>query len=158
MKAASLNDIRKELITLDQAVLEQLCVTLARFKKENKEMLTYLLFEASDEHAYIKNVQLEMDEFFITLPKGNVYFIKKSIRKILRFINKQIKYSGLGKTELELRIYFCLKMKSAGIPLHPGTILSNIYLQQLKKINSVLSKLPEDIQFDYNREIRLLDV
>ncbi len=156
MKAASLNEIRKELNTLDQAVLEQLCISLARYKKENKELLTYLLFEAYDEQAYIKNVKLETDGLFETLPKGNVYFIKKSIRKILRFINKQIKYSGVRETELDLRIYFCLKMKSARIPLHTGTVMYNLYQQQLKKIHGVLSKLPEDLQYDYDKEMKLI--
>lgn len=156
MKAASLNEIRKQLNTLDSQTLEQLCATLARYKKENKELLTYLLFEAHDEHAYISNVKGEVDAFFETLPRGNVYFIKKSIRKILRFINRQIKYSGIPSTELELRIYFCVRMKSAGIPLHAGTVLFNLYQQQLKKIRSVLSKLPEDLQFDYEREMSLI--
>ena len=156
MKAASLNDIRKQLNTLDSQTLEQLCATLARYKKENKELLTYLLFESHDEHAYISNIKVEVDAFFETLPKGNVYFIKKSIRKILRFINRQIKYSGIPSTELELRIYFCLRMKSAGIPLHAGTVLFNLYQQQLKKIRSVLSKLPEDLQFDYERDLSLI--
>ena len=156
MKAASLNEIRKHLSTLDSGALEKMCIALARYRKENKELLTYLLFEAHDEQAYISNVKVEVDEFFKTLPKGNVYFIKKSIRKIIRFINKQIKYSGAAETELEVRIYFCLRMKSAGIPLHAGTVLFNLYQQQLKKVHGVLSKLPEDLQFDYERDLGLI--
>ena len=156
MKAASLNDIRKELISLDQPALEKLCITLARFKKENKELLSYLLFEAHDEATYTKNVKLELDELFEELPKGNVYFIKKSLRKILRFLNKQIKYSGVEESELDLRIYFCLKIKQASVPLHTGTVLSNLYQQQVKKIHRVLSRLPEDLRYDYDREIKLI--
>lgn len=154
MKAATLNEIRKELNTLDQPVLEQLCVALARYKKENKELLTYLLFEAHDEHAYVENVKSEMDGLFQTLPKGNVYFIKKTIRKILRFVNRQIKYSDAKETEIELRIYFCLKMKSASVPMAGGTVLHNLYQQQVKKIQAILSKLPEDLQYDYDREMK----
>jgi hypothetical protein len=157
MKAASLNEIRKHLAALDSATLEQLCTTLARYKKENKELLSYLLFEANDEQAYIANVKLEVDTLFGDLPKGNVYFVKKSIRKILRFINKQVRYSGIPGTDLEIRIYFCLKMKAAGISLQAGTVLYNLYQQQLKKIQSILSKLPEDLQFDYERDLRTID-
>ncbi|MGC1241845.1 MAG: hypothetical protein WA874_09660 [Chryseosolibacter sp.] len=154
MKAATLNEIRKQLGALDSAALEQLCLALARYKKENKELLTYLLFEAGDEQAYVGEIRHEVDALFEALPKGNVYFIKKSIRKILRLINKQIRYSAIPATELEVRIYFCQKMKSAGIPLHPGTVLFNLYQQQLKKIQGVWSRLPEDLQFDYTRDIR----
>ena len=156
MKAASLNEIRKELASLDQDALEQLCAALARFKKENKELLTYLLFEANDEPGYIKSVKSDLDDLFQTLPKGNVYFVKKSLRKILRFLNKQIKYSGHPETELDLRIYFCLRIKSAQIPLHAGTVLFNLYQQQVKKVQSVLSKLPEDFQYDYDRDVKLI--
>ena len=82
---------------------------MAKHKKENKELLTYLLFEAHDEPAFVSNVKAEMDELFCSLPSGNVYYIKKSLRKILRIVNKQIKYSGLKQTELELRLYFAGK-------------------------------------------------
>jgi hypothetical protein len=153
MKAASLNEIRKQILTLDRAALENLCLTLARFKKDNKELLTYLLFEAQDEQAYIAGIKLEVDELFEDVPKTNIYFVKKSIRKILRIINKQIRYSGAPLTELEVRIYFCLKMKSANIPLNTGTVLLNLYQQQLKKIRAALSKLPEDLHFDYERDL-----
>jgi hypothetical protein len=150
MKAASLNEIRKELVNHDQATLTQLCVALARFKKDNKELLSYLLFEAGNEDAYIRDVKHDVDELFEVLPKGNVYFVKKGIRKILRLLNKQIRYSGIPQTELDLRIHFCVKIKLAGIPIHHhGTVLYNLYQQQVKKIHGVLSKLPEDLQFDY---------
>jgi hypothetical protein len=158
MKAASLNEIKKQLSALDTATLEQICVRLARYKTENKEMLTYLLFEAHDEHAYVEGIKLQIDEMFETMPRGNVYFIKKSLRKIVRFVNRQIRYSGVSGTELEARIYFCLKVKGADIPLARGTVLYNLYQQQVKKITQIHSKLPEDLQFDYEREIKQLEI
>lgn len=156
MKAASLNEIRKQLSNLDADLLAQICLRLGRYKKENKELLTYLLFEAHDEQSYTAGIKIEIDELFETLPKGNVYYVKKTIRKILRFVNRQIKYSDVPTSELDIRIYFCLKVKSAGVPLQPGTVLSNLYLQQLKKIRQVLSKLPEDLQFDYDAAMKRL--
>ncbi len=156
MKAASINEIKKELRTLDPDVVQEMCMRLTKYKKENKELLTYLLFEAHDEHGYIENVKEAANELFETLPSTNVYYIKKSLRKILRFINRQIKYSGIKQTELELRIYFCSKVKAARIPLSSGTVLFNLYEGQLQRIHQALSKLPEDIQADYEREVALL--
>jgi HPt (histidine-containing phosphotransfer) domain-containing protein len=156
MKAASLSEIKKELGYLDLQRVQELCMRLAKYKKENKELLTYLLFEAHDEPGYINNVKREIDEHFDTLPKGNVYFIKKSLRKILRITNKQIKYSGAKQTELELRIYFCSKIKKSGIQLLPSQVLFNLYHQQLKKIETALAKLPEDLQYDYHQELEQL--
>ena len=153
MKAASLNEIKKELIELDSKTVQDLCMRLAKYKKENKELLTYLLFEAHDEAAFVNNVKTEMDELFQGLPSGNVYYIKKSLRKILRIVNKQIKYSGLKQSELELRLYFCSKIKEANVPLRSSTVLYNLNEGQVKKIKMVLTQLPEDLQYDYHREI-----
>ena len=156
MKAASLNEIKKELLGQDKGAVQELCMRLAKYKKENKELLTYLLFEAHNEPAYIENVKEELNVMFGELPTINFYLTKKVLRKILRFTNKQIKYSGIKLTELELRIYFCAKVKEIHIPLQQGTVLFNLYQQQLKKISGVLEKLPEDIQGDYERDISKL--
>lgn len=156
MKAASLSEIKKELLTQDEGTIQELCMRLAKYKKENKELLTYLLFEAHNEPAYIENVKEELNEMFTELPAGNLYLSKKVLRKILRFANKQIRYSGIKLTELELRIFFCMKVKETRIPLQTGTVLFNLYQQQLKKIYAVLEKLPEDIQGDYERDIARL--
>ncbi len=153
MKAASINEIKKELIELDSKTVQDLCMRLAKYKKENKELLTYLLFEAHDEAAFVNNVKAEMDELFHSLPSGNVYFVKKSLRKILRIVNKQIKYSGIKQTELELRLYFCGKIKESNVPLRSSTVLYNLNEGQLKKIKTVLTHLPEDLQYDYHQDI-----
>lgn len=156
MKGASINEIKKELAYLDLKAVQELCMRLAKYKKENKELLAYLLFEASDENGYVNGVKAEIDEQFSTLPKSNIYLIKKSLRKILRITNKQIRYSGVKQTEVDLRIYFCFKIKKAGINLLPSQVLANLYQQQLKKIESALAKLSEDLQYDYHGELEQL--
>jgi|SRR5687768_5190096 hypothetical protein len=153
MKAASLNEVKKELAELDVKSLREICMRVAKYKVENKELLTYLLFEAHDESNYVSTVKEEMDTLFHTLPSGNVYYIKKGLRRILRILNKQIRYSGNKQSEVELRIYFCMKMKEAEVPFRSSTVLYNLKEQQLKKINSVLNQLPEDLQFDYQKDI-----
>ena len=69
------------------------CLRLAKFKKENKELLTFLLFEADDITGYIENVKQEITDFFDEINTSNIYYIKKSVRKILRHINKHIRFS-----------------------------------------------------------------
>ena len=49
MKAFSLNELKNELSTLSPAKVLALCMRLAKYKKDNKELLTYLLFHAHDE-------------------------------------------------------------------------------------------------------------
>jgi hypothetical protein len=156
MKAVSVSEIKKELANLDNKTLQAVCMRLAKYKVENKELLTYLLFEAHDESSYISLVKEEIDQLFSSLPQGNVYYIKKSLRKILRITNRQVKYSGQPATEVELRIYFCSKVISAGVPLQKSQVLTNLYEQQLKKIETVIAKLPEDLQYDYQSDFESL--
>ena len=51
MKTASLKEIKTELENVSPALLLELCLKVTKFKKENKELLTYLLFEEHDEKS-----------------------------------------------------------------------------------------------------------
>ena len=156
MKAATIHEIKQELSAVNPAELIELCLRLARFKKENKELLTYLLFEAHDEPGYINSIKKETDELFETINLSHLYFAKKTFRKIIRIINKYCRYSGNKQTEIELRIYFCQKLKASGIPFQRNKVINNLFESQLKKINSVLAILHEDLQYDYLRELKPL--
>lgn len=153
MKTASLSDLKKELQTLSPARLVELGTRLAKYKKENKELLSYLLFEAHDEEAFIGNVKAEVELQFAEMNATNIYYAKKSIRKILRMVNKYIKYSGIPQTGVELLIHFCGELKASGVPLRQSNALLNLYENQLKKISKSLSGLHEDLQYDYQKEL-----
>lgn len=156
MKASSLNEIKVELGMLSPAKVLALCMRLAKYKKENKELLTYLLFYAHNEDDYVEGIKREIDEKFSEINKSNLYFVKKSLRKILRSTNKYIKYSGSAQTETELLIYFCKKIKDAAISIDTSITLNNIYQNQLKRINKASAKLHEDLQYDYKKELENL--
>jgi len=151
MNTASSSDLKEELKTLKPAQLTELCLRLARFKKENKELLTYLLFEAHNEEGYIAGVKKEIDDLFSEINLSHLYFAKKSLRKIVRVINKYSRYSGIKQTEIELRLYFCITLKHSEIPIHRNTVISNLYNSQLKKIDTLLKTLHEDLQYDYSK-------
>ncbi len=85
--AYGLQDIKKELQHLSPMQTADLCMRLARYKKENKELLAYLLFESHDEQAFIEKVKAEVGFMFSQLPSQS-YNAAKSIRKILRLIGK----------------------------------------------------------------------
>lgn len=156
MKAATIHELQKELSALEPKQLKDLCIRLAKYKKDNKELLSYLLFEAHDEKTYIKNIKEEIDILFEEMNRNNTYLTKKSLRKILRFINKFIKYSGIKQTEIELRIYFCTKVKTSDIPIETNTVLSNLYNREIEKIKTTFTKLHEDLQYDYKEELEKL--
>ncbi len=148
MKAANVSQLKKELTFRSQDELLELCLRLSKFKKENKELLTYLLFESDNETEFISEVKKEIDEQFSTINTSNWYFIKKSLRKILKNLKKHARYSGKTETEVELHIYFCAKMKFLAKPIHRNKTLQNLYDRQLLLINKKMEKLHQDLQFD----------
>ena len=157
MKAATVHELKDELKHRSAAQLVELCNRLARFKKENKELLTYLLFEAHDEEGYKRSVKEEIDFQFSEIPKDNsLYLQKKSVRKVLRTATKYARYSGNKTTEIELLLHFCLQLKESGIKIQNSTALSNLYESQLKKVGKLLPALHEDLQYDYLRTIEYL--
>lgn len=149
MHTASLNEIKKELLSLEKKEILDICLRIVRYKKDNKELISYVLFNSQDETAFIQSVKEYIDEQFEELPKYNLYLVNKMIRKIMRTTNKFVKYSGSKQTEAELLLYFCEKLKKSGIKILSSTSLSNFYQQQLKKIEKAISKLHEDLQYDF---------
>jgi site-specific recombinase len=156
MKAASIHEVKRELSTLEPSRILDLCLRLGKYKKENKELLTYLLFEADDEQAYIRNLKEQIDEQFKELNMDNLYYTKKGLRKMLRITNKFIRYSGQKETETEVLLYFCFKIKKAKIRIDQSAALMNLYQGQLKKINKRLLDLHEDLQYGYQQELEKL--
>ena len=136
--------------------LAELCIRLAKFKKENKELLTYLLFESFDEHAYIENIKTGMLQQFEEINTSSIYFVKKSLRKILRTLNKYIRYTGSAETEVKVLLFFCTTLKNSGIPIKKNAVIKNMFDNQLKKISKVIVKMHEDLQYEYVKELEQL--
>jgi hypothetical protein len=151
MKAATIQEIKQELLALPHNELADIALRLARSKKENKELLTFLLFESHDISGYIESVKKEMEAGFLDINVSHVYFAKKTIRKVLRITNKYIRFSGSKQAEAELLIHFCQLVKDSGIRIDKNPALNNLYQNQLKKIEKTMDGLHEDIQYDLNK-------
>jgi hypothetical protein len=156
MTTASLPELRRAINNVPSADLPELCIRLARFKKENKELLSYLLFESDDEPEYIRKIKAEIDDLFSELNRNTPYLTKKGIRKTLAFTNQRIRYSGQKRTEVELLIHFCKKFKKE-VPFRYNITIKNIYLRQVQRIKKTIGTLHEDLQFDFSEEIKMLE-
>lgn len=156
MKAATSNEIKQELKGLSSANLIELCLRLARFKKENKELLTYLLFEADDLETYIRHVKDEVDEQFREVNTSSIYFAKKTIRKILRIVYKHIRYTGSKQAEAELLIYYSTKLKALKVFFRKSNVLDKLLDAQVKKIRAAIDTMHEDLQYDYIKALEEL--
>lgn len=156
MKAASVKEIKSALETIPPGQLMEICLRLIKFKKENKELATYLLFDETDEAGYVNSVKAGLDELFEDVNKTNLYFAKKTLRKIVRLTAKYIRYSGQATTEVELLLHVAEKTLSLQLPLHKNASLQNIYLGVIKKINKAVQSMHEDLQYDYLRQLQAI--
>lgn len=156
MKAVSVTQIKKELEHLSSEELTELCLRLSKFKKENKELLTYLLFESHDETGYIESIKAEVDKQFELINTNSYFYIKKSVRKILRIIKKFARYSLKKETEVELLLYFCHKLQTFEPSIYNNVTLTNIFNRQLLLIEKTVSTMHEDLQYDYHLKIEVL--
>lgn len=157
MKAASVKELKSGLSHCSREKLLDYCLRLSKFKKENKELLSYLLFDSDDEYAFIQTVKDEADEQFELINRNSYYYIKKSVRRILSILKKHIRYSQKKETEADLMIYFCEKLHEFQPPIQSNTALFNIYKRQLESLRKTISCLHEDLQYDYNSVLDSLD-
>lgn len=150
---ASVSEIKKELEKRNKMELLDDCLRLVKFKKENKELLSFVLFESQDLPSFIEKVKSETNELFEGMNMSNVYFIKKTTRKILRNLTKYIRFTQSKEIEAELLIYFCNCFHQYKIPVNRSKQLLNIYNGQLKKVEAVIEKLHPDLQYDLRRTL-----
>ena len=157
MKAVSVSQIKKELNHLSSDELTELCLRLAKFKQENKELLTYLLFEAHDETGYVEAVKFELDTQFEQINTSSYFYMRKSVRKILRLVKKFARYSQKKETEVELLLQFCQKLKNLEPSIDNNVTLTNTYKRQLALTKKLVATLHEDLQYDYHLKIKELE-
>lgn len=153
MEIASLAEIKKELKTLEPKESLELCLRLGRFKKENKELLSYLLFDSKDEDRYIQMACNDVDEALESINTTGFYLAKKTIRKAHRSINKHIRFSPKKETEVEIRLYFCEKLRKLDINIKQSRVMTNLYEKEIMRIEKALSTLHPDLQFDFTASL-----
>ncbi len=153
MKPHSINEIKNSLAEKNSKELLCYCLRLAKYKKENKELLGFLLFEQDDIKEFVESVKQQTEILFGEINKMNIYYIKKSVRKILKEVNKNIRFALSKQVEAELLIHFCNCIHSFSIPIKQSPQLFNLYDAQLKKIENILSGLHPDLQYDLKRQL-----
>ncbi len=158
METNSIAEIKKELQQLAPKDLLELCLRLTKFKKANKELAHYLLFEAHHEAAYIEKAKIEISNRFEEMPTSSLFFSTKHLRKTLRIAKQYAQYSKIPQTEIELTLHFCSELKIRKNYWKNYQAIDGIFERQVNKIKKDLGKLHEDLQYDYEKLLdQLLD-
>lgn len=156
MKAATVQELKQELTQLKPSRLVDICLRLSKFKKENKELLTYLIFESGNEKSFVDGIKAEVEQGFAEMNSTSLYYAKKTLRKLVRTINKYCRYSNRDETEIELRLHFCEQLLESGIPFGQNPVILNLYNGQVRKVNMLLHTLHEDLQYEYRERVAAL--
>ncbi|MBL0099285.1 MAG: hypothetical protein IPP49_03845 [Saprospiraceae bacterium] len=81
MKAATLHQIKKELETSSPQRVMDLILKLIKYKSENKELISYLLFDQDDLSTYIADLREEVSTMLGDVEKLLPYMVKRTLRK-----------------------------------------------------------------------------
>lgn len=154
MPSSSLSEIKKEIKYLQNEELRDLCQRLGRFKAENKALLTYELFFRNDEDSYIETIKEELRESLSVINTDSYFYMKKTIRKVLKQIRLYSRLSRQKSTEIELLIFFCEELNALTPSIHKNRMLSNLYNRQLESISKKLKGLHDDLQYDFNLKLK----
>jgi len=151
IESPKLAELKKELNFLQAPELKELCLRLAKHKTENKELLHFLLFYADKKEDYVEDVKaLIVNEFNQLHP--SIYSATKQIRKLLRLVNKHIKFIATKHLEAEIALAFCNQFIEHPIIKINQKATIGILISQLKRLIRVIPKLEDDLQFDYQSQ------
>lgn len=148
MAAEKLTTIKKELAQKTEQELIQLCLQMAKLKTENKEMLTYLLFDADEPLQYAERIKEEIDVIFWHMPQHQ-YSSIKHLRKCIKLINKYARFSKSKQGEVELLLHFSERFLGKMDSNSSFKPLQILLFRAMHKSKQIIVKMHEDLQFDY---------
>ena len=157
MKIASLSELKKEIKHLEEDELRALLERMAKFSKENKELMNYLLFESDFESNYVEKIKENVNQQFDELNVREIRFLKKGLQRMVRDLKKWIKYSGNKQTEIEVLIHFCQQISLRKIRISRYPVLINLYNRQVKSVQKAIASLDEDLQYDYRTDFEEIE-
>lgn len=152
----SLKTIRDELSLLTNKELISIVSALIKFRKDNKELVTYMLFDSKDETVYVKTVIEETNTAMESVNRFNAKQQIKHIRKVLRNVKKAIKISGNHETAITLLLHFCSIMKEKNLPIYRFKGINLIWERCISQIETEMLKIHEDLRYDYGEELKRL--
>ncbi len=150
-----LSDLKKELSELSKPDLIKLCLRVAKLKRENKELLAYLIFDADDPLFYAQKLKPELVDIF-TLPFQHPYYLTKSIRKSLRIVSKYYRFTSNKQGETELLLYLVEQFHEHWRAEFKYQALAKVIFRCLDKAQSNLKRIDEDYRADFEQPLQKL--
>jgi hypothetical protein len=152
MKPAAIGAIKKELAFLPGKDLQELCLQLIQYQKNNKELATYFLFYKHNEAGFKADLKAWLDVAFEEI-FNNYYVLLKDIKKISKLLILRLKCSSNKQTETELLLYFLEKTQLKLGKYNQYKAVESLYVSHVKKAVRAMHKLHEDLQSMYLEQL-----
>ena len=149
MKSASIKEIKDALQSKSPKELVAICLSLSKYKKDNKDYLSYLLYESEDKIDYLQQCKEEMDAAIDAMSYKTFYHKKNAIRALLKKAKTRIRYTSDKEIELELLMHFCKSITDLPAEVSNNHTVMSIVERQIIIIKKTIAKMHEDLQYDY---------
>lgn len=158
MQPSSTKSIKTALQEQDKKALIDIIMELIRAKKVNKEQVSYLLFQASDHVEYVSGIKKMIEEAFDSMNTSSLYFVKKSLRSIIRSATKFIKYANDPVVEAEVFIFLAQQIIRLDIPVKKHQVMLNMYNALMQKIRKAHQSMHPDLQYEFDKILPQIDI
>ncbi|WP_439482323.1 hypothetical protein [Cyclobacterium plantarum] len=156
MQIPSLSTIRKELQHKEPKELIELILHLSKLSRDNKAFLYFKLFDTETSTLFIDTLKEELEIAFFKANKNNYYLAKKSAQSIRKILNKNLKLTKDPTARIEIISFFCKKLQEFGYLEYRHPVIENLYALQVGKVEKLIEKLHEDLQYDYQKLLETL--
>lgn len=156
MQLPNLTAIKAELKHLSEKDLIALVTDLSKFSRENKAFLYFKLNEKENPRLFIEMVQEELEREFQLANTKHYHVAKKAAQGIRRKLNKFLKLNKNKADQIEVIEYFCKNLINYAYLEFHHPVIDNLYASQVRKIETLVSSLHEDLQYDYEKTIQEL--
>lgn len=151
-----ITEIKKAINFLDEKELKTLLLDIIGFATDNKRFAYFKLNEQQDEGFFLAETKELLLQEFGKCHHTNYWTAKKLLQKLRGTLNKLIKFTKHKDQQLELIIYFCQQTEEFGYLRYRHPVIQNLFAVQLRRAESLVSKLHEDLQYDYEQQLEEL--
>jgi hypothetical protein len=156
MEIPSLANLKKELSYLSDSEIKELLIELIKFSRDNKAYLFFKLYEKDQPGLFVELVKEDLLIEFEKVRVDHSYYAKKGIQSIRRKMNKLLKLSKNKEDQVEVLLFFSEVMKERGFLKHRNPVIKNLFEIQKGKVEKLIEKLHEDLQYDYMNRLEEL--
>ncbi len=154
MKAASIKQLRTEIGNLPPHKLAALTERLIKYKKDNKELASYIIFYEEDEAGFADDVETALEEQFGLINFKTAFFAKKGLRKMIRIANKFLRYTPNKSTQARIIMDVLSRLALIPASLKKNTQIKNMQVSLLKKLDDILLQVHQDERHDFEKQLK----